>query len=70
MRAGASLRPCNPFDAPKLRPKTHHWQFPPKPEDNLLGWITTAGAYDKVSKDLYAVGWKANLGARGLGFRG
>ncbi|GBF94598.1 hypothetical protein Rsub_06713 [Raphidocelis subcapitata] len=29
-------------------------KFPPKPEDNLLGWISAEGAYDKVSKDLYA----------------
>lgn len=27
-------------------------KFPPKPEDNLIGWITTAGGYGKVSKDV------------------
>lgn len=28
-------------------------KFPPKPEDNLMGWITSEGSYEKVSKDVY-----------------
>jgi dienelactone hydrolase len=28
-------------------------KFPPKPEDDLIGWITRDCSYDKVSKDVY-----------------
>lgn len=31
-------------------------KFPPKPEDNFMGWIQSEGSYDKVSKDVMKVG--------------
>ncbi|KAI8470605.1 MAG: Alpha/Beta hydrolase protein [Monoraphidium minutum] len=40
-------------------------KFPPKPEDNLMGWIQDKGAYDKVSQDVASA--VAFLKGRGCG---
>ena len=40
-------------------------KMPPKPGDDLMGWITSVGSYEKVKPDLYKVGWGGSWGTCG-----
>jgi hypothetical protein len=50
--AGLSVAAPDTFHG-KPWPKS---KFPPKPEDNFMGWIQSEGSYEKVSKDVMKVG--------------
>jgi dienelactone hydrolase len=62
--AAAGLHVCAP-DTFRDKP----WQkerFPPKPEDDFMGWVSSEGGFEKVSRDIHAVGGWLRAG-RGRG---
>jgi hypothetical protein len=60
--AAAGLHVCAP-DTFRGRPWSKD-KFPPKPEDDFMGWVSSEGGFDKVSKDIGQVGGGGSTGSR------